>query len=156
MGHLKSGIPADSAQAEFGTIAHSLEKAYPETNRERGMSVLPEFESRFQGDETNLVLIVLLLGMVALILLVACTNVANLLLGRASARALEIAIRMSVGASRARLITQLVTESVLLAILGAGLGLLFASWGIHALAAIPLASDVPTEFALRVDSRVLL
>jgi predicted permease len=155
-GRLKPGIAAESAQADLLTISRSLESFYPESNRARGVSLMPEIDSRFEQSQGNDVFLVLMLGMAGLVLLVACTNVVNLLLGRAQMRTREFAIRISVGASRARLVGQLLTESFLLALLGTAAGLLMASWVSSVLAAIQLPTEIPLEFALRIDSRVLL
>ena len=155
-GRLKPNVPAESAQAELTALAGALETAYPESNRARAVSLMPEIDSRFEQSRGDDAFLVLLLGLAALVLLVACTNVANLLLGRASVRTREFAIRMSVGASRGRLISQLLTESLLLAALGTGAGLLMAGWAAGALSAIQLPTEIPVVFAIRIDQRVLL
>lgn len=156
IGRLKPGVTAETAQAEIVGLAARLSANYPDSDRERSAGLLPEIDARWVQSPDTPPFIVLLLGLVALVLLVACTNVANLLLGRASVRSRELAIRMSVGAGRSRLIGQLMTESVLLAVLGGALGLLMASWAASALSSIQLPVAIPFEFAVRLDNRALV
>ena len=125
---LKPGRTLEQAQAELEGIATRLKQAYPDTNKNRHFAVWPAH--RFLVDrETNEYLIMMLVS-VCFVLLIACVNVANLQFARATGRLREVAVRTALGAGRGRIVTQLVTESVLLALAGAALGLLVANWGI--------------------------
>jgi len=155
-GRLRPGRTAREAQAEFATIARSLEQAYPDTNRGRGALVLPESYARVRIDPEVPVLVALLLAIAGLVLLIACANVANLLLVRARARSREIAIRLAIGAVRWRLLRQLLTESLLLSVLGGAAGLFLASMGMQYLSAIRLPTDFPVRLVVPMDQRVLI
>jgi putative ABC transport system permease protein len=146
-GRLKPGVPVEQAQAEITTIMRRLEQAYPLTNTNLGARVVPMHDD--MTAETRPALL-LLLGAVAFLLLIACVNVANLLLGRAVARQREIAIRLSLGATRARLVQQLLTETAVLALAGGALGLLIARWGVDGLMALAPA-DLPRLAEVRPD-----
>jgi putative ABC transport system permease protein len=151
IGRLKSGVTRDQAQSELTTIAARLEQQYPDTNTRKGLRVDSALTA-LVGDIRPALLI--LLGAVACVLLIACANVANLLLARATSRHKEMAIRTALGASRTRVIRQLLTESVMLSILGGAVGLLLAVWWSDLLIALG-KNDIPRAVHVGIDWRVL-
>lgn len=152
IGRLGPGVTLSQSQAEMSTIQNGLDQMYPGANRDLGIYVEP-LKQVIVGDVGKLLL--LLSGAVGFVLLIASANVASLLLSRSAARVREFAVRSAIGASRARLARQLLTESVLLSLAGAGLGLLIAASGVRlTLAAVPGA--LPRSEDVQVNTVVLL
>jgi predicted permease len=157
VGRLEPGVSIEEAEAHMKTIASALEQEYPEPNKGRSVVLMPLAEATiFPGIRGFLVLGgAVLMVVVGLVLLIACSNVANLLLARAAARRKEVAIRLSIGAGRSRLIGQLLTEATLLALMGGIVGLFIAYWGRSLIWSMrpPFAAQVNLDLPL--DGRVL-
>jgi predicted permease len=158
-GRLKDGVRPEQARARAASAAENLARQYPRTwtaanGKRRTLTTLPAIEAaRPRGP---IVLFVsLLMTVVGLVLLIACANIANLLLARAEVRRKEMVIRLSLGAGRGRLLRQLLTENVLLSLLGGALALLLASWTTDLLLRFKPPMDVPIAIDLVIDARVL-
>jgi putative ABC transport system permease protein len=151
IGLLKEGVTLEQARAETDLIARRLEEQYPESNARWSLTLIPLQEQLVGGVRTSLWV---LLGAVGFVLLIACANISNLMLARATARRRELALRTALGASRWRVARQQLTESVLLSLAGGALGLLLASWGVEVLVALG-AGDIPRSREIGVDGRVL-
>jgi predicted permease len=155
-GRLKDQETVARAQANLQLIMQQLESAHPATNTNRPVSVAANVRVHPDADRAlRPIALGLMLG-VGLVLLVACGNVANMLLARASGRQREIGIRLAIGATRRRLIAQLVTEGMVLGLMGAVAGAGLATVFLRLIEALPLPIPIPIEFGLRLDTRVLL
>jgi predicted permease len=152
IGRLKAGVTIEQARADMQSVTQNLAAAYPDTDKGIGAAVDP-LKKAIVGDLRGFLLV--LLAAVGFVLLIACVNVANLTLSRSATRAREFAIRTALGASRKRILRQLLTESVLLSLAGGGLGLLLATLGVQAALKL-LPMPIPRSGEVGVDARVLL
>src|SRR5580658_246192 len=151
IGRLKPGVTVEQARGEMNSIANQLAAAYPEADKDSGITVM-SLKQSMVGEIAPFLFV--LLGAVGFVLLIACVNVANLVLARSTGRAREFAIRSALGASRGRVLRQLLTESTLIALAGGALGWLLALWGTQGI--LNLVSDtLPRAQEVRVDGRVL-
>jgi predicted permease len=159
VGRLKPGVTIEQARSNLQAVSANLEKAFPVDNKGRSASVVPLLDARLNpnGRGPNLILrlSIVLMMVVGAVLLIACINIANLLLARAAKRRREVAIRLALGANRGRLVRQLLTESLLLSALGAVAGSVLASWTLDAIVAAKLPLPFPLDDALGIDPRVL-
>ncbi len=155
-GRLRAGISQATAQSELATLWKALQQEYPGPDRNRNMAVRTQLQARFASDPFDPILATMLMALATLVLLIACANLANLLLTRARGRAREIAVRIALGVSRARLLRQLMIENVVLALIGAVAGLGFGYLGIRFLRNIPIPTDLPIVIAPQLDARVMV
>jgi putative ABC transport system permease protein len=151
IGRLKPDATVEQARSEMSTIADRIAEQFPNTNAGWSTMVVPMHEYQVRDIKQALLI---LLGSVAVVLLIACANVANLLLARATARQREMALRTALGASRWRIVRQLLTESILLSIVGGALGTAIAAWGMESLLAFA-PEDLPRLNDVNLDVRVL-
>ncbi len=155
-GRLKPGVSMAQAQAELTTFARNLQRTYPDTNKNQDMVVRTELQTRIDQDPIDAALSAMLLMLSAAVLLVACINVASLLTSRAPARAKEMALRLAIGAGRTRLIRQLITESLLVALAGGVLGIGVGYLGVMVFRQIQIPTDLPITLSFQLNPRVLL
>jgi predicted permease len=161
VGRLAPNVSVDQASANLKTVFAQLAQAYPNDNKGRSAGAVPLLQARLNpqgidGDGGGVVQIsMILMTVVGIVLLIACANIANLLLARANKRRREIAVRLALGANRARLVRQLLTESTLLSLFGAALGLLLAQWLLGALIGADLPLPLPVGEEVSLDGRVL-
>lgn len=163
VGRLADGVEPELATSEFNLLANQQRNVYPESwsdirGESRAITIQPERESRLDPSLRGGILefIAVLWAIIGLVLIVACANVANLWLGRAAARRKETAIRLALGAQRGRLIRQLLTESVMLSLIGGLVGLLLAFWGTSILQTFKPPISTPLTFDFSIDIRVLV
>jgi putative ABC transport system permease protein len=151
-GRLRPGVTIDQARARLDAFAKHLQAEHPDSDTGKGINAVPLQEQRVGSMRPSLLM---LQGAVAFVLLIACVNIANLLLSRAAGRSGEIAVRRALGADRARIVRQLLTESTVLASVGGGVGAILGTWGVAALKAIA-PDGTPRIDEVTVDGRVLL
>jgi predicted permease len=158
MGRLRPGVTIKRAQASLNVVADRIAEAHPDSEKGLSVQLFPEKLARPEPDAQNPIpaTSIAFLSLAALVLLVACFNIANVLLVRATVRQREMAIRAALGAGHGRLVRQYLTESLLLALLGGGAGLVLASWASGFLSSLSLGTDLPLRFDFRPDARVYL
>jgi predicted permease len=152
IGRLKPGVTIQQAQADMDGVASSLAATYPDADKGIGAKLLPLRRSMLGGIQPTLLM---LFAAVGFVLLIACVNVANLLLARSTSRTREFAVRAALGAPRSRVVRQLLTECILISMIGGALGLLLATWGTRAALGI-LPQALPRSEQVGLDARVLL
>jgi predicted permease len=157
LARLRPGVTIERAQAAMNVVAERLARQYPDSNTNVAVRVLPERFARPEEDQfhSNALGAAVMLALVVLVMIVAAVNVTNLLLARATSRRQELAIRAALGAGRGRLVRQMVTESLMLAALGGGAGVLLGTSAARVLATIRLPGDLPVRFDFQLDGRVL-
>jgi putative ABC transport system permease protein len=156
LARLRPATSLAQARAVLGVVSQRLSQEHPDADKDLSVQAFPELRARPNPDPNNTVLVVggLFLGLAGMVLLLACVNVANILLVRATVREREMAIRAALGAARNRLIRQLMTESIVLALLGGVAGILLGIWGSSTLASVNIQTDLPINFDFGFDWRV--
>jgi predicted permease len=157
-GRLRPEVSFDRADAELNVVAQNMMRQHPDVEKTIGIGAVPEPSVRITTGDTNTMLVVaaLFLGLAGMVLLLACVNVANLVLVRATVREREMAIRTALGAQRSRLLRQVITETVALALIGGVSGVVLGMWGSSALGHIDLHADIPLAFSFEFDWRIFL
>jgi predicted permease len=155
-GRLKPGVSVRQAEAEARVISQQLAQSYPETNRTCSFEVGTYWQTQIEQYPTPALAFLFMMALAGVVMLIACANIMNLMLSRASARSREIALRLAVGAGRGRLIRLLLTESLVIAILGGALGLLIAQGAADLFSRFRIPSDIPVVLDFGLDSQVLL
>jgi putative ABC transport system permease protein len=155
-GRLRRGVSQAQAQTELTVIGADLQRTFPDTNKNRNLFVRTELQARLAQDPPDAILIAMLSTLAFAVLFVACANVAGLLTSRAPVRAREMALRLAIGAGRGRLVRQLVTESLLIAMAGGALGLGIGYAGMILFRQIEIPTELPIMLAFRMDQRALL
>jgi predicted permease len=155
-GRLKPGVSLEQARQEVSAIARGLEQTYPDTNRNFGMLVRTAFETRLDERGASAPSAFMLMTLAFAVLVVACANVAGLLMSRAPAREKEMALRLAIGGGRSRITRQVITESVLLAAGGGALGLAMGYGGVLLLQRLPIISDIGVRLTFVLDRRAVL
>jgi predicted permease len=155
-GRLKPEVSLPQAIAESGVIGQQLAQSYPQTNKGVSLVAATERQAALRRSAGNAIIVVFLMVLSSVVLLIACANVINLLLSHAQSRSREIAVRLAVGAGRGRLIRQLLTESLIMSLLGGALGLLLAQSAASFFSRIQIPSDIPLVMDFRLNANVLL
>jgi putative ABC transport system permease protein len=155
LGRLRPGVSRQSAQAEATALSQNLERSYPKTDAGRQIAVWTDLQATATREPSRLAMVAMLLGLSTIVLVIACVNVANIALTRATARTREMAIRLSMGSGPTRLVRQLMTENLVLALPGGAAGLALGYGGVLLLRRIQIPSDPPFVLDLRMDARVL-
>ncbi|MBV8052962.1 MAG: ABC transporter permease [Acidobacteriaceae bacterium] len=155
-GRLRPNVSLTEAQATLDVVGQRLAQQYPDAYKNESLRIFPELRARPAPDPNNTMVVLsgLFLGLATLVLLLACVNVANILLVRATVRAREMAIRAALGAARSRIVRQLVTESVVLALAGGAAGILLGLWGSTYLSSMNIHFDIPMRFDFSFDWRI--
>jgi predicted permease len=155
-GRLRPGVSLKEANAGLNLVAQEITRLHPDVEKKLGVEAYPEPQLRISGGDPNIMFVIsgLFLSLALMVLLLACVNVANLVMVRATAREREMAIRTALGAQRSRLIRQMITESVMLALLGGGMGIVLGMLASSALSHLDLHADLPIKFVFDFDWRI--
>ena len=155
-GRLRSGVSVKQASAALNVVAQDIVRLHPDVEKKLSIEAYPEPQVRINAGDPNAMFLIagLFLSLALMVLLLACINVANLVLVRATAREREMAIRTALGAQRSRLIGQMITESVMLALIGGGMGIVLGMWASSALSHLDLHADLPVKFVFDFDWRI--